>query len=66
MAFSTGEVMKQYHAVRCLVRTGLDFQTFSFHKVQQTHAIILDAAGAHIVGKNLPFPSEKIGPYCRS
>ena len=39
----------------------LRFNPFSFHKAQQTHVIILDAAGAHIVGENITFPSEKSG-----
>ena len=41
----------------------LKFNLFSFHKAQQTHVIILDAAGAHIMGKNLTFPCEKSGSY---
>ena len=44
----------------------LKFNLFSFHKVQQTHVITLDAAGAHIMGKNLTFPCEKIGLYLRA
>ena len=31
----------------------LEFNLFSFHKAQRTHAIILDAAGEYIVGGNL-------------
>ena len=31
--------------------TGLRFNLFLFHKVQQAHVIILDAEGAHIMGK---------------
>ena len=42
------------------------FNLFSFHKAQQTHVIILDAAGAHIVGKNLTFPCERGGSYLRA
>ena len=38
---------------------------FSLRKAQQTHFIILDAAGAHIVGKNITFPCEKSGSYMR-
>ena len=45
---------------------GLKFNLFSFHKAQQTHVIILDAAGAHIMGKNLTFPCEKSGSYLRA
>ena len=37
-----------------------------FHKAQQTHVIILDAPGAHIMGKNLTFPCEKGGLYLRA
>ena len=44
----------------------LKFNLFSFHKAQQTHIIILDAAGAHIMGKNLTFPCEKGGSYLRA
>ena len=44
----------------------LKFNIFSFHKAQQTHVIILDAAGAHIVGKNITFPCEKRGSYVRA
>ena len=44
----------------------LKFNLFSFHKAQQTHVIILDAAGAHIRGKNLAFPCEKGGSYLRA
>ena len=39
----------------------LKFNLFSFYKAQQTHIIILDAAGAHIMGKNVTFPCEKGG-----
>ena len=52
--------------MRRLVRTGLDVQYFSFHKAQQTHVIILDTAGAHIVGKHLTFQCEKSGSYLRA
>ena len=45
---------------------GLKFNLFSFHKAQQTHVIILDAAGAHIMGKNLTFPCGKSGSYLRA
>ena len=45
---------------------GLRFNLFSFHKAQQTHVIILDAVGAHIMGKNLTFPCEKSGSYLRA
>ena len=45
---------------------GLKFNLFSFHKAQQTHVIILDAAGAHIIGKNLTFPCGKSGSYLRA
>ena len=41
----------------------LMFIFFSFRKAQQTHVIILHAAGAHIMGKNLTFPCEKSGSY---
>ena len=44
----------------------LKLNLFSFHKAQQTHVIILDAAGAHILGKNLTFPCEKGGSYLRA
>ena len=44
----------------------LKFNLFSFHKAQQTHIIILDAAGAHIMGKNLTFPCEKGGSYLKA
>ena len=44
----------------------LKFNLFSFHKAQQTHVIMLDAAGAHIMGKNLTFPCEKGGSYLRA
>ena len=43
--------------------TDLKLNIFSFHKAQQTHVIILDAAGAHIVVKNLAFSCEKSGSY---
>ena len=39
---------------------------FSFYKAQQTHVIILDAAGAHIVEKNLTFLCEKSESYLRT
>ena len=45
---------------------GLRLCFFSFHKAQQTHVIILDAVGAHIVGKNITFPFEKSGSYLRA
>ena len=38
---------------------GLKFNMFSFHKAQQTHVIILDAAGAHIMGKISLSPVRK-------
>ena len=54
----------------------LKFNIFSFHKAQQTHVIILDAAGAHIMGKKPHFPlrEERIvlasdpacARYCRN
>ena len=44
----------------------LKFNFYMFHKVQQTHVIILDAAGAHIREKNLTFPFEKSGSCLRS
>ena len=44
----------------------LRFNLFSFHKAQQTHVIILDAAGAHIAGKNITFLCEKRGSYLRA
>ena len=44
----------------------LKFNLFSFYKAQQTHVIILDAAGAHIMGKNITFPCEKGGSYLRA
>ena len=44
----------------------LKFNLSSFHKAQQTHVIILDAAGAHIMGENLTFPCEKSGSYLRA
>ena len=44
----------------------LKFNLFSFHKAQQTHVIILDAAGAHIMGGNLTSPCEKGGSYLRA
>ena len=37
----------------------LKFNLFSFHKAQQTHVIILDAAGAHIMGKISLSPVRK-------
>ena len=43
----------------------LNFNIFSFHKAHQTHVIILDAAGAQIMVKNLTFPCEKSGSYLR-
>ena len=46
---------------------GLKFNLFSFHKAQQTHAIILDAAGVHTMGKNLTtFPCKRSGSYLRA
>ena len=45
---------------------GLIFNLFPFHKAQHTHAIILDAVGAHIEGENLTFPWEKSGSYLRA
>jgi len=45
---------------------GLGFNLFSFHKAQETHIIILDAVGSHIVGKNLTFPRVKSGSYLRA
>ena len=36
--------------------TDLKFNPFSFHKAQQTHVIILDAAGAHTMRKKYYFP----------
>ena len=45
---------------------GLKFDLFSLHKAQQTHAIVLDAAGVHIMGKKLTFPCEKSGSYLRA
>ena len=45
---------------------GLRFNLFSFHKAQQTHVIILDAVGAHIMGGNLTSPCEKSGSYLRA
>ena len=44
----------------------LKFNLFSFHKAQQTHVIILDAEGTHIMGENLTFPCEKSGSYLRA
>ena len=44
----------------------LKFNLFSFYKAQQTHVIILDAVGAHIMGQNLTFPCEKGGSYLRA
>ena len=44
----------------------LKFNMFSFHKAQQMHVIILDAAGAHIMGKNLTFSCEKGESYLRA
>ena len=44
----------------------LRFNLFSFHKAQQTHFIISDAAGAQIVAENLTFPCEKSGLYIRA
>ena len=44
----------------------LKFNLFSFYKAQQTHVIILDAAGAHIMRKNITFPCEKGGSYLRA
>ena len=38
----------------------------SYVPAQQTHVIILDAAGAHIVGENLTFPCEKSESYLRA
>ena len=45
---------------------GLRFNLFSFHEARQTHVIILDAVGAHIMGENLTFPCEKSGSYLRA
>ena len=45
----------------------LRFNLFSFHKAQETHVIIFsDATGAHTVGENLIFLSEKSGSYLRA
>ena len=44
----------------------LNIFLFYTGKTQQAHVIILDAAGAHIVGKNLTFPCEKSGSYLRA
>ena len=44
----------------------LKFNFYMFHKVQQTHVIILNAAGAHIREENLTFPFEKSGSCLRS
>ena len=44
----------------------LKFNIFPFHKARQTHVIILDVAGAHIMGKNLTFTCEKSGSYSRA
>ena len=41
----------------------LRFNIFSFHEAQQSHVIILDAVGAHIVGENITFPCEKNESY---
>ena len=51
----------------CNVSCVLDliFNFFSFHKAQQAHVIILDAAGAYIAGENFTFPCEKSGSYLR-
>ena len=45
---------------------GFKFNLFSFHKAQQTHVIILEVAGARIMGENLTFPCEKGGSYLRA
>ena len=43
---------------------GLRFNIFSLHKAQQTHAIILDAIRAPIMGTNITFLCEKsVGSY---
>ena len=52
--------------MRCFINTGPEIHFFSFHKAQQTHVIISDAAGAQIVGKNLTFPCEKSGSYSQA
>ena len=44
----------------------LKFNLLSFYKTQQTYVIILDAAGAHIMRKNLSFPLKKSGSYLRA
>ena len=46
--------------------TGLKFNIFLFHKAQQTDVIILDAAGAHIMGENPTFFCDKSGSYLRA
>ena len=42
----------------------LRFDLLSFHKAQQTHVIILDAVGAHIVGKALLSPARRANRTC--
>ena len=37
----------------------LKLNLFSFHNARHTHVIILDAAGAHIMGENITFPCKK-------
>ena len=44
----------------------LKFNFSSFHKAQQTHVIILDAAEAHIAGGNLAFACKKRRSYLRA
>ena len=43
----------------------LKFNLFSFHNAKQTHATILDAGGAHIMGENLTFPCAKADYICK-
>ena len=45
---------------------GLGFNLFSFHTVQKTHRVVLDAAGAHIADKGITFPRETTGSYLRA
>ena len=63
--FFTEEAMNQSRCVMSRIYRAQGL-LFSFHKAQQTHVIILDAVGAHIVGKKLTFSCEKNGSYLQA
>ena len=63
---SHGQTDKRITLIDVVYVPGLGFNLYSLHAVQNTHLLVSNASGAHMIGTDLAFPHSSSGSYFHS